>query len=82
MDLEEDQISTDRDLDASNLSCPLPLLKAKQELNGMQSGQYLGVTCTDPGSVRDFEVFCKQSGNLLVQGTEDNGCYFYLIRKK
>ena len=82
MDLDDQQISTDQDLDASGLACPLPLLKAKQALNGMESGQQLGVTCTDPGSVRDFEVFCKQSGNVLLQASEDHGSYYYLIRKK
>jgi tRNA 2-thiouridine synthesizing protein A len=73
--------SADQKLDASGLTCPLPLLKAKQALNGMDSGQILNVICTDSGSVRDFQVFCQQSGNQLLQSVEENGTYIYYIRK-
>ena len=71
----------DQKLDASGLTCPLPLLKAKQVLNGMQIGQILNVICTDSGSVRDFQVFCQQSGNQLLQSDEENGTYIYFLRK-
>jgi tRNA 2-thiouridine synthesizing protein A len=74
-------IKPDIALDASGLTCPLPLLKAKQALNGMESGQVLNVICTDSGSVRDFQVFCKQSGNQLLQSTEENGSYVYYVKK-
>jgi tRNA 2-thiouridine synthesizing protein A len=73
--------SADQKLDASGLACPLPLLKAKQALNGMESGQILNVICTDSGSVRDFQVFCQQSGNQLLQSGEENGTYIYYLRK-
>lgn len=73
--------TVDQKLDASGLACPLPLLKAKQALNGMQPGQILNVICTDSGSVRDFQVFCHQSGNQLLQSDEANGTYTYLLRK-
>lgn len=73
--------TVDQKLDASGLACPLPLLKAKQALNGMQPGQILNVICTDSGSVRDFQVFCQQSGNQLLQSDEANGTYTYLLRK-
>lgn len=71
----------DEELDASGLTCPLPLLKAKQVLNGMASGQLLKVSCTDPGSVRDFQLFCQQSGNQLLESKEDHGKYLYWLQK-
>ena len=68
-------------LDASGLSCPLPLLKAKQQLNKMQSGQLLQVTTTDVGSVRDFRVFSEQSGNILIEFKEVDHQYYFLLKK-
>ncbi len=68
-------------LDAQGLNCPLPLLKAKQALNRMQAGELLRVLATDPGSVRDFEVFSRQSGHELVEASERDGRYCYLLRK-
>jgi tRNA 2-thiouridine synthesizing protein A len=73
--------SADLALDVSGLTCPLPLLKAKQALNGMSSGQVLRLVCTDSGSVRDFQVFCQQSGNQLLRSSEENGTYVYYLRK-
>ena len=75
------QEKVDQKLDASGLTCPLPLLKAKQALNKLPSGQVLEVTCTDPGSVRDFEVFAKQSGNKLLEQTSVEGNYTHWLRK-
>ena len=71
----------DASLDASGLTCPLPLLKAKQALNRLDSGSVLQVTCTDPGSVRDFEVFCKQSGNQLLKSETGAETFHYWLRK-
>ena len=71
----------DEKIDASGLTCPLPLLKAKQALNVMESGLVLEVVCTDPGSVRDFEVFSNQSGNELLESNELDGIYSYWLRK-
>ena len=68
-------------LDACGLTCPLPLLKAKQALNGLAAGLVLEVQCTDPGSVRDFEVFARQSGNELLKSEEDSGIYTYWLKK-
>ncbi len=68
-------------LDATGLECPLPLLKAKQALNRMQSGQSLRVLATDPGSVRDFRVFCEHSGHLLLESSEADGVYSYVLQK-
>ena len=74
-------MEVDQKLDACGLACPLPLLKAKQALNGLASGLILEVICTDPGSVRDFEVFSHQSGNELLKHDEWNGQYTYWLRK-
>ena len=72
----------DKELDVKDLTCPMPLLKAKKTLNDMEAGAVLRVLATDPGSERDFEVFARQSGNTLLESAEDNGVYSYLIRKK
>ncbi len=71
----------DQELDASGLNCPLPILRAKKTLNGMQAGQILHVIATDPGSVKDFDAFSKQTGNELMESKEDGGKFHFLIRK-
>ena len=60
-------MNADLELDARGLNCPLPILKAKKALAGMESGQLLKVICTDAGSVRAFQAFAKQTGNELLQ---------------
>ncbi len=69
-------------VDASGLNCPMPLLKAKQALNGLPGGALLRVHATDPGSVRDFETFARQSGNTLLESQQGEGTYSYLLRKR
>jgi tRNA 2-thiouridine synthesizing protein A len=69
------------EVDAKGLSCPLPLLKAKQALNRMNKGEMLVVWATDAGSVRDFKVFAEQSGNRLLESSEQDGVYRYLLLK-
>jgi tRNA 2-thiouridine synthesizing protein A len=71
----------DQELDASGLNCPLPILRAKKTLNGMEAGQILHVIATDPGSVKDFDAFAKQTGNELMESKEDGGKFHFLIRK-
>lgn len=72
----------DKELDARGLNCPLPILKAKKALNDMQSGQVLKIVATDPGSVKDFEAFCRQTGNnLLSQAAAEKEFTFFLKRK-
>lgn len=70
------------ELDTCGLNCPMPLLKAKQALNRMQSGEQLLVLATDQGSWRDFEVFSQQSGHALLQREEAAGVYRYLLQKQ
>jgi tRNA 2-thiouridine synthesizing protein A len=72
----------DVEVDAIGLACPMPLLKAKRALNAMQAGQRLRVLATDRGSVRDFQVFAQQSGHQLLESTEVDGVYRYLIQKR
>lgn len=72
----------DQLLDASGLSCPLPLLKAKQALNKMAVGEVLKVIATDAGSVRDFKAFTDQAGHQLLQSDEVDGQYIYAICKQ
>lgn len=74
-------VAFDQELDASGLNCPLPILRAKKTLGGMQSGKVLRIIATDPGSVKDFEAFSKQTGNELLQSTEEGGKYMFLLRK-
>jgi tRNA 2-thiouridine synthesizing protein A len=71
----------DSELDASGLNCPLPILRAKKTLNGMDAGQVLHVVATDPGSVKDFDAFAKQTGNELMESKEDGGKFHFLIKK-
>ena len=73
--------SATEQLDASGLNCPLPLLKAKQALNRLQSGELLEVIATDAGSVRDFKAFTDQSGDQLLRSEELDGRFIYLIKK-
>lgn len=68
-------------LDARDLLCPMPLLKAKRALNTMTCGQQLQVMATDQGSMRDFRVFCEQSGNRLLSSEEIDGIYTHLVEK-
>ena len=72
----------DRELDARGLNCPLPILKAKKALTDMQSGQTLRVTATDPGSVRDFQAFAKQTGNELLEQQTIGLEYYHLMRRR
>ena len=71
----------DAELDASGLSCPMPLLKAKLALNGLASGQVLKVTATDPGSQRDFQSFARLAGHALLREDVEEGVYRYWLRK-
>ena len=72
----------DKDLDARGLNCPLPILKAKKALAEMTSGQILRVQATDPGSVRDFQAFARQTGNILVGQSEENKEFTFYMKRK
>jgi tRNA 2-thiouridine synthesizing protein A len=71
----------DQELDACGLNCPLPILRAKKTLGGMDSGKVLHVIATDPGSVKDFEAFSRQTGNALLDSREEDGKFYFLLKK-
>ena len=72
---------SDQELDASGLNCPLPILRAKKAIAAMDAGQTLKIIATDPGSVKDFEAFCKQTGNELLSSGEEDGKFVFEIKK-
>lgn len=72
----------DQEVDTRGLNCPLPILKAKKALSAMQSGEVLKVVSTDPGSMRDFQAFCKQSHNELLEQQAANGEYIHVLRRR
>ena len=74
-------VTADLEIDASGLPCPMPLLKAKQGLNRLSSGQYLRLKATDPGSLRDFHAFADLSPHQLIAADEVQGTFVYLLRK-
>lgn len=71
-----------KELDARGLNCPLPILKAKKALAEMVSGEILRVIATDPGSVRDFQAFARQTGNDLVSQSENNKEFVFFMKRK
>jgi tRNA 2-thiouridine synthesizing protein A len=72
----------DKELDARGLNCPLPILRAKKALGDMQSGQVLRIIATDPGSVKDFQAFAKQTGNELLSQAENNKEFEFFLKRK
>ena len=72
----------DQLLDAKGLNCPLPILKAKKALKGMDSGQVLEIQSTDPGSVADFAAFCNQTGNEIMSSGSEGDIYKFEIKKR
>lgn len=70
-----------QELDARGLNCPLPILKAKKAINSINSGEVLKIIATDPGSVKDFEAFAKQTGHDLLETSEAGGEFTFLIQK-
>ncbi len=70
-----------QELDASGLNCPLPILRAKKSLSSLDAGQILRIVATDPGSVKDFEAFATQTGNQLLESSEEAGKFVFLMKK-
>jgi tRNA 2-thiouridine synthesizing protein A len=75
-------MSFDKELDASGLACPLPIIKTKKALNDLNSGQVLKVISTDSGSVADMTAFADQTGNALLSSSQEGGKYVFLMKKK
>jgi TusA-related sulfurtransferase len=75
-------MDADRELDARGLNCPLPILKAKKALAEMRSGEVLKIVATDPGSMRDFQAFARQTGNELVEQTRAADEYLHFLKRR
>ncbi len=75
-------MTIDKEIDTRGLNCPLPILKAKKALADLQSGQTLKVVATDPGSVRDFQAFAKQTGNELIDQQSLAGEFIHVLRRR
>lgn len=71
----------DKELDATNLNCPLPILRCKKGLSEINPAQILKITATDPGSVKDFQAFCKQTGHELLELNEVDNVFTFYIKK-
>ena len=71
-----------KELDTRGLNCPLPILKAKKALADMRSGEVLKVLATDPGSMRDFQAFARQTGNELVEQSTLNDEFVHFLRRR
>jgi TusA-related sulfurtransferase len=75
-------IQVSKELDARGLNCPLPILKAKKALADLESGALLRVVCTDPGSMRDFQAFARQTGNELVEQRAQGEEFAHVLRRR
>ncbi len=71
-----------KELDTRGLLCPLPILKAKKALADMASGELLRVVSTDPGSVRDFQAFARQTGNELIEQLAEGADFIHVLRRR
>lgn len=75
-------MQVDQEVDTRGLNCPLPILKAKKALAAMQSGQLLKVVATDTGSIRDFQAFAKQTGNVLVEQQTVGDEFIHILKRR
>lgn len=75
-------MNAEKEIDTRGLNCPLPILKAKKALADMSTGQVLKVLATDPGSMRDFQAFARQTGNELVEQASANDEFVHYLRRR
>jgi tRNA 2-thiouridine synthesizing protein A len=75
-------MQADKEIDTRGLNCPLPILKAKKALADMVSGETLKVVSTDPGSVRDFKAFARQTGNELLDQQTEGSDFLHLLKRR
>ena len=75
-------MDANKEVDARGLNCPLPILKAKKALVDMEAGQVLKVVSTDPGSMRDFQSFARQTGHALLEQTQQGDDFIHLLRRR
>lgn len=74
-------MNTLTELDARGLNCPLPILRTRKKIAELAAGETLKILATDPGSVKDMEAFCRQTGNELLMSMQENDCYTFVVRK-
>ncbi len=74
-------ITPDQTLDCSGLACPMPVLKTKKAVDGLQVGQVLKMIATDPGSVSDMEAWTKRTGHELLASEQESGKFVFYIKK-
>ena len=79
---EGDPMDANKEIDTRGLNCPLPILKAKKALSDMQTGEVLKVVATDPSSTRDFQAFARQTGNELVEQSQNADEYIHFLRRR
>ena len=75
-------MEANKEIDTRGLNCPLPILKAKKALSEMQTGDVLKVVATDPSSTRDFQAFARQTGNELLEQSQDGVEYTHYLRRR
>jgi TusA-related sulfurtransferase len=75
-------MQAEKEIDTRGLNCPLPILKAKKALADMRSGDVLKVVSTDPGSMRDFQAFARQTGNELVEQSAEADEFIHFLRRR
>ena len=75
-------MEANKEIDTRGLNCPLPILKAKKALSEMQAGEILKVVATDPSSTRDFQAFARQTGNELLQQSQNGSDYIHFMRRR
>jgi TusA-related sulfurtransferase len=80
--IETTTMEAQKEIDTRGMNCPLPILKAKKALADMSSGDVLKVVATDPGSVRDFQAFARQTGNELLEQTSANDEFVHYLRRR
>ena len=71
----------DKEIDARNLKCPLPILRCKKGLAEIEPTETLKIVATDPSAVKDFQAFCKQTGHELLQMDEEDSLFTFYIKK-
>jgi len=74
-------MNIDKELDTRGNNCPMPILRTKKAINELSTGGVLKIFASDPGSVKDMEAFCRETGNDLIQSLQEGGIFTYLVRK-
>lgn len=82
MTFRRHDINFDKELDARGLNCPLPILRTKKSLAELSTGQILKISATDPGAVKDFQAFAKQTGNELLSSAQNDAEFVFFMKKK